>query len=509
VTGFLSATRDISERKHAQEALQLSEEKFSKAFWSSPEAMCITSLNRGHFIDVNQSFLELSGCSREEIIGRTANDFSLWRSADDRKRFYERLSKTGRFQNIEVVARRKNGELRYVLLSAEIINLDTDPCVITTVKDITEATQSQEKIFFQASLLDQVRNSVVVTDLSTKIIYWNKYAETLYGWTAEETVGKNFEDVFGKSPGRQEFVRIVMEKGYWEGEKIVPRKDGSHFSCYCVITQLKDSQGSIIGIIRVGNDITERKRLEEDLRHAQKMDAIGRLTGGVAHDYNNILAVIRGSADILHKRLDGESDLIKQVSRIKVSTSRAAELTRKLLTFSRPKTIRTTAIDVNACVEDVLAIADHTIDKRIRLVKELMPELPLIMGDESQIELLLLNLIINACDAMLPILDEERERVLRFCTFVELIDPAFAEQNRIDPNKLYIHLTVSDTGIGIPEEIREKIFEPFFTTKEIDRGTGLGLAIVYGSVKGHNGAIDVESVPGEGTTFHIYFPVIE
>ncbi|NTW48503.1 MAG: PAS domain S-box protein [Chlorobiales bacterium] len=516
VIGFLCATRDISKRKRAEEALRISEEKFAKAFWSSPEHMCITSLTDGTFFDVNESFLRLIGFTHSEAIGKTAQELGIWEDLPDRQKVYHLIKEHGSFRNLEIRAHRKNGEIRNVTLSAELITINAEPYIITTAKDVTESKRAQERIFFQASLLDQVRNCVIVTDLSNRIIYWNKYAEILFQWSEVEVFSKKYDMVLYDSVLQgdpklklADVVQFVRQNGYWEGEKRVKRKDGKEVTCYCVITLLRDSKGNATGIIHVCSDISERKKLEEQLHHSQKMDAIGRLTGGVAHDYNNLLAVILGSADILHKKLHHDEPLDKQVVRIKASATRASSLTKKLLSFSRQKALDTKSVDLNLCIENILWIVAHTVDRRIRIVKNLMDNVPMIIGDESQIELLLLNLAMNACDAMEPIFESVTEGVLQFETAVKTIDEFFAEKHQLDHQKTYLHLAISDTGTGIPEEIREKIFEPFFTTKDAEKGTGLGLSIVYGTVKSHQGAIRLESQLGEGTTFHIYFPVAE
>ncbi|NTV46020.1 MAG: PAS domain S-box protein, partial [Chlorobiales bacterium] len=291
--GFLCMTRDVSERKRAEEALRLSEEKFAKAFWSSPEQMCITSLRDGTFFDANESFLKLTGYTHSEIIGKTAYELHIWGDGLHRQKVYELIKEKDRFQNIEVVARRKNGEIRNVLLSAELITINSEVYIISTAKDITESKRAQEKIFFQASLLDQVRNGIIVTDLSNRIVYWNKYAEILLQWSEDEVLSETCEKIlYDKNDCEFHIIQIVRQTGYWEGERKVIRKDGAEITCYCVMTQLRDSEGHSTGVIHVCSDISERKQLEEQLHHSQKMDAIGRLTGGVAHDYNNLLAVI-------------------------------------------------------------------------------------------------------------------------------------------------------------------------------------------------------------------------
>ncbi|ACF14634.1 PAS/PAC sensor signal transduction histidine kinase [Chloroherpeton thalassium ATCC 35110] len=507
--GFLTTARNITKRKHAEAALRLSEEKFSKAFRSSPDAMMIMRLSDGVYIDANDAFLEITGYSRDEVMGRTAFELGIWLSSKERERLISLLKQYKFVRNFEAPYVIKSGEPRFCQLSAEIIDIKGEPHIITIARDVTQKKRIEEKIYFQASLLEQVRNIVFVTDMEGRVTYWNHFAEIVYQWTSSEVVGKNAIDLLvpkAEQPLATKLYFHALEKGYWEGEQQLMRKDGRAFPCFCAVTLLKDPEGKNIGVIRVGTDVSERRELEEQLRQAQKMEAVGRLTGGVAHDFNNLLTAVLGNAEILEKKLTGNEFVLKNIERIKASATRGSELTRKLLTFSRQKKGFSKPVQINKCIENVIGLMEHTIDKRIDVLTSLCSENLVVMGDENQLEMVLLNLAVNASDAMSPVLDMKKEGKLCFETRIEKISKTFAEQHQLELAQSYVRISVSDTGTGIPDEIRQKIFEPFFTTKDIESGTGLGLAITYGAVKSHRGAILLESEVGVGSTFHIYLP---
>ncbi|ACF13942.1 multi-sensor signal transduction histidine kinase [Chloroherpeton thalassium ATCC 35110] len=272
-------------------------------------------------------------------------------------------------------------------------------------------------------------------------------------------------------------------------------------------TALYNDQGKPFRIVGTDTDISDRQKLEHQLLQSQKMEALGRLTGGVAHDFNNLLAVIKGSAELLEIKLSDTPSLVKQAKRIKISAVRGSELTNKLLGFSRHKQKQRGIVDINRCVETAIGLIESTIDKRIVVKTDLCTESPKVDGVENELELVFINMAINACDAMIPTFEKVSEGRLCFRTRLENITNDLAEQHELDAELPYVRISIADTGIGIAEDIQQEIFEPFFTTKESEKGTGLGLSMAYGAVKSHSGAITLESSLGYGTTFHIFLPV--
>jgi signal transduction histidine kinase/ActR/RegA family two-component response regulator len=306
----------------------------------------------------------------------------------------------------------------------------------------------------------------------------------------------------------------MRSTGKWVGEVIQKRKDGSEVIVESCVSYLRDEKGDIIGMVSINRDLTEQKqyaeeryRLYEQIQHLQKMESIGRLAGGIAHDFNNILAAILGSVKLATEKVNDEK-VLKYLSRIKAASERASALTQQLLGFARQGKYELAPVDLRDCVCNVVEMLEHTIDKRIEVVVEPAHMSTKVMGDRTQLEQVILNLAVNAIDAMMPTLEAKQSGILRFSWRSGVREEIKQANKHLLSHQPYLCLAVSDSGIGIPKEIQKKIFEPFFTTKEIGKGTGLGLAMVYGIMQNHYGAVHVESEVGKGTTFELYFPQV-
>jgi two-component system cell cycle sensor histidine kinase/response regulator CckA len=377
VIGIMGIGRDITERKSA-------EEKFHKAFNASPEPITITSVADGRYIDANESFLRVTGYTREELIGRTSLELGFWENAKDRAAFIDELRRTGSARDIEIPFRTKSGERRIGLHSAGRIELGGQECIICSQKDITE-----------------------------------------------------------------------------------------------------------------------QKALEHRLRQAQKMEAVGQLSGGIAHDFNNLLGVIIGYSEILEENLGKDDKLQKNVGEIKRAGQRAASLTRQLLAFSRQQLLEPRVLNLNKVVAETETMLQRLIGEDIELTSCLGSHLGQVKADPGQIEQVILNLVVNARDAM-----PKGGRLTIETSNVDL-DEEFALRHPPTIPGRYVALLVTDTGIGMDAATQAHIFEPFFTTKDVGKGTGLGLATVYGVVKQSGGCIWVYSEPGIGSTFKIYLPRVD
>ncbi|HWP43006.1 MAG TPA: ATP-binding protein, partial [Blastocatellia bacterium] len=369
------------------------------------------------------------------------------------------------------------------------------------VEQRRETRRAEEQILFQASLLNQVRNVIIATDLEGKIVHWNRYAETLFQWKANEVIGKHFLDVTVPEAHKrqaEEIFQTIKAKGCWEGEFYKQRKDGSTFPAYMISTAIKNSK--VEGIVGVSVDITERKQLEQQLRQAQKMEAIGRLAGGVAHDFNNLLTAILGFSQLLLQRVGDDEISRREVEEVIKAGQRAAALTGQLLAFSRRQVMQVRALDMNCVVADLEKMLRRLIGEDIELRTSLAPNLARVNADPGQIEQVLMNLAVNARDAM-----PEGGKLTIETANVDL-DQEYAESHLgVRPGQ-YVMLAVSDTGCGMDAGTQAQIFEPFYTTKEQGKGTGLGLATVYGIVKQSGGYVWVYSEVGVGTTFKVYLP---
>jgi signal transduction histidine kinase/CheY-like chemotaxis protein len=263
-----------------------------------------------------------------------------------------------------------------------------------------------------------------------------------------------------------------------------------------------DSDGQLIELLSVGQNITERRQLEQQLLQQQKLESLGRLAGGIAHDFNNMLAGIMASAELLKRRLSGDERNIKSVATILEASQRSAELTHELLTFSRKGHIAFIPVSVHETISTVISLLERTIDKRIRVETNLCAENCIITGDAALLQNALINMAINACDAM-----PEGGTLSITAANVQLdLSTTVGMPFDIAPGN-FVELSISDTGTGITKDVIDHIFEPFYTTKGNGKGTGLGLASVYGTIKDHHGAINIHSEPGMGTIFKVYLPV--
>jgi PAS domain S-box-containing protein len=453
----------------------------------------------GRYYYQNSRSRDIWGCfvgKLPEEVAPSAEMAELWR--DNNRRAF-----AGEVVKGHVEYHAENGIRTCINILAPMLDGNSVLGIIGANIDITDQKRAEEQIRFQVSLLDQVRNAVIAADLEGRVVYWNRYAEVLYQWTGAEAMGQNLRDLLIPQESREHY-RTVTEKlaadGSWEGEIVVRKKDGSRFTIFMTTTTLADKNGNRTGYVGISVDISERLRLEEQLLHAQKMEAVGRLAGGVAHDFNNILTAILGYGQMLHDRQASESLDLKYAEIILSSAEKAAELTRSLLAFSRKEIINPKLIDLNDVIRKITHLLSRLIGEDIELRTDLLDASLVVMADGGQIEQVLMNLATNARDAM------PGGGKIVITTDMEYLDPASASLLGSGNPGYYVRVSFSDNGIGIPEDAREKIFDPFFTTKEQGKGTGLGLSIVHGIVMQHSGCIRLDSMHGNGTTFHIYLP---
>lgn len=448
------------------------------------------------------------GFEPEELIGKKVFDFI---HPEDRMRvlgvFMEGVIKPGHKDTAEARFRRKDGTWAHVEAWAKNLLFDgLVNGVVVCTRDMSERYTLLDQIRLQAQALQAAGNGIVITDPDGNIQWVNKAFCQTTGYTPEEVRGKNPRILkSGEQPPMvyRDLWLTIRAGRIWRGEMCNRRKDGSIYYEDMVITPLKNEQGTITHFVAVKEDITARKKMEAEFRQAQKMEAIGRLSGGIAHDFNNILTVIMGRADFLSDKLGDNESAQRDLGEIRQAALRASALTRQLLTFSRRQVLQPKIVDLGQVLNGSSLIIQRLIGEDVELKFELMHDLGNVKVDPGQIEQVLMNLAVNARDAM------SRGGVLSIRLKEKKIGPgeALPEAGFLEGN--YILLEVSDTGEGMSPEVQKRIFEPFFTTKEKGKGTGLGLSTVYGIVKQSNGHIDVQSSLGKGTTFRIYFPVCE
>jgi two-component system cell cycle sensor histidine kinase/response regulator CckA len=674
---LLAITRDITDRKLAEEALRESEKKYARMFHSSPDSITLRTLPDRRYLDVNEGFTRMTGYTREEAIGKTSAELNLWVEEERHQLILETLQKEGEVWEQEFRYRTKSGEVRVAHVNAGRINLRGRPCMLSFTRDTTERKRAEQllaeselryRLLFERNLAGVYR-----TTLDGKILDCNEAGVRMFGYSSkEEILSIHAEDFYFDLADRDRFLRDVQSRRALAGyERRLRKKDGTPIwllentsliedasggpaiiqgtimditerkraegereviseiiqgvsetrnldqllhlihgslkkilyaeNCFialydsstCLFTfpffvdkydvpppPVKAERSCMAYVFRTGrpqlipDDVAERlaasgeiemvgtnspswlgvplksptetigvlvvqhyerrnaytdrdiefltsvggqialaierkrgeealRRSEQQLRIAQKMEAIGRLAGGVAHDFNNLLMIILGSVEVLREQLGSGNPLRKSIDAVHQAAERAAGLTRQLLAFSRAQVLQPKVLDLGRIVNEMGKMLPRLIGEDVELTISTDPGMGRIRSDENQLEQILLNLAVNARDAM------PRGGKLTVEARDVHIDENFA---RLHPGASpgdFVLLSVTDNGEGMDEETQARIFEPFFTTKQQGRGTGLGLSTVYGIVQQNNGWISVSSAPGRGSSFKIYFPRVE
>ncbi len=374
--------------------------------------------------------------------------------------------------------------------------------------DLAFGIRTHRSRLAQRSLTQVVELSpavVVITDEHGDIEYVNRRFTELTGYTADEAYGRNPRFLKSGLTPAHEYERLwktVTSGGRWTGEFLQRRKDGSTYHERAAIQPIADARGTVIKYFKVAEDTSERQALEEQLRHAQKMEAIGRLAGGIAHDFNNLLTVIQGFTELAVASLPGQTPVQDDLQQVLSASEQAAVLTRQLLAFSRRQVLTPDFIDVAAVARATVPMLRRLVGENVVVDLEIAEHLCVARAEPGQIEQILMNLVVNARDAM-P--DGGR---LHLAVGPVNIDDSFNGGPLRLPLGPYVRIEVADSGVGMEEETRARIFEPFFTTKPAGTGTGLGLSTVYGIVTQAGGDIDVTSAPREGSTFRVYLPLV-
>ncbi|MFB2768360.1 PAS domain S-box protein [Pelatocladus sp. BLCC-F211] len=371
-------------------------------------------------------------------------------------------------------------------------------------EDITARKQVEQQVREQAALLDIATDAIMLRDLSHQILLWNKSAENLYGWQAEEAIGKYADELLFNEPLPllREIHNIVLESGFWQGELQKISKSGKQIIVESRWTLVKDEHHQPKSILVVDTDITQKKQLEKQFLRTQRMESIGTLASGIAHDLNNVLSPILMSVQLLQMKCEDRRD--RQIlSIVENNAKRGANLVKQVLSFARGIEGDRTVLRVKHLILEMKQIVEQTFPKSITVNTEIQPDLWNVCGDSTQLHQVLMNLCLNARDAM------PTSGTLTISANNIVIDENYARMHLDAQVGSYIVIKVADTGVGISHELLDRIFEPFFTTKEFGKGTGLGLSTVMGVVKGHGGFISVSSTIGKGTKFQVYLPAVQ
>ena len=517
VVGFAKITRDMTDRRAAQEALLESERRFRYLVEGVVDyAIYMLDVN-GTVVNWNRGAERLKLYGSDEIVGR---HFSLFYTPEDRRtglpaKALGTALKEGRYES-EGWRLRKDGSRFWASAVIDVIHDEQGRHIgyAKITRDISDKRAAQEALAlserqFRMLVAGVVDYALFMLDPNGVVSNWNAGAQNIKGYTAEEIVGEHFSVFYteaDRAAGKPvEALRTATREGRYEAEAWRMRKDGTLFFANVVIDAIRDEQGELMGFAKITRDITERRNAQlelqaahERLAQAQKMEAIGQVTGGVAHDFNNLLMVVSGHGQLLRKRVPLEDPkVVRALDAIDMAARRGQELTRHLLTFARRQRLNPEPVALHGRAQSVRELLVASVGSAVRVAVDLPEGLWPVEVDPSELDLALLNMAVNARDAMpaggnLSISGEN----------VTLKGGEVAPEVRGD----FVALMIEDTGAGIPPDVLARVFEPFFTTKDVDKGTGLGLSQVYGFVEQSGGRAVIRSELGRGTTVTLYLP---
>ncbi|WP_341527565.1 response regulator [Nostoc sp. UHCC 0302] len=504
VTGDLlvRSMRYAIERQRADEALRHSEERFRVALKNSP----IFVYNQDKELRYTWVYNPLYGLAVEDILGKQDWDIIPVEDAQRLTAIKRGVLDAGVGTREEVAIATAAGT-RYYDLTVEPLQNEAQEVVGVTCAsvDISERKLAEEKIREQAALLDVTTDAICVQDLDNKILFWNQGAEKLYGWQAHEVWGKNANEFLSDELSTEiEAASLqVISKGSWQGELAKVTKSGKEILVASRWSLVCDEQGKPKSILAVDTDITDKKHLEAQLFRTQRLESIGTLASGIAHDLNNILTPILAGAQLLPLKFpDADERTHHLLEILEINARRGADLVKQVLSFARGVEGKRITLQLRHLIAELGKIIKETFPKSLEVRTDVPQDLWTISGDSTQIHQVLMNLCVNARDAM------PNGGTLKISAQNLYIDENYARMNLEAKVGPYILITVSDTGTGIPKEILDRIFEPFFTTKEVGQGTGLGLSTVLGIIRSHGGFINVYSEVGSGTSFKVYLPAV-
>ena len=452
---------------------------------------------------VNQAFTRATGLAEVDVVGRLVSDVIPQPACAEVLERYRACIRERRTQRWDEISTFPTGR-RHGVVSISPVFDDDGVCttLVGTVHDITESKAAEERIRYQAALLDRANDAIIVRDLDGTVRYWNEGAARVYGWTAAEAIGRPVTELIYRDAGAFERAQQrVLDLGAWKGELEQRHKKGGALAIEASWTLLRDQSGTPLSVLAINADVTERKKVERHLLRAQRMESLGQLAGAIAHDFNNILAAILANTTMGKLEATADAASGQFFDEIDRAGARATALVRQILTFSRDQAPKRELVNLPAIVEESLRLVRATAPRTITFETMIAPDVPAILAESTQVQQVIMNLCTNAAHAIGAATGRVRVRVER-----AVLERGLGDSTVELLPGTYARLGVEDTGAGMSEATLERIFEPFFTTKEAGKGTGLGLAVVHGIMKSHQGGIVVRSTPGVGTTFTLYFP---
>ncbi|SFI24173.1 PAS domain S-box protein [Planctomicrobium piriforme] len=509
ISGLVGISRDITDRKHVEAALRDSEERFRTFMDHSPALAWITDED-GRLIYVNATYSRIVKLNAPAPEGLSMFDLFPREIAEVYLQNIRKVIAAGRVvEAIEPGIRLDGTPCEFLVYKFPLPSVDGPALVGGMALDITDRKRTEEALLLRDRAIGAATQGILITDPlqeDNPITFVSPGFERLTGYSADEVLGRNCRFLQGAKtdPSAKLRIRKALRAGQAISLEILNyRKNGQPFWNALSVSPVHDAKGKLTHFIGVQTDVTERRQLEEQVRGSQKMEAVGQLAGGIAHDFNNFLTVINGYSDVLLQTLPTNSPIRETMLQIRKAGERSADLTNQLLTFSRRQMFSPRIVDLNAVLIDSRRMLRQIVGEDVEFVINLEPKLESIWADPGQLQQLLMNLVVNARDAM------PAGGRLTLETANVLVDETFAESRPDASVGPYVMLTMSDTGTGMSQEVLARAFDPFFTTKPSGKGTGLGLAVVHGIVRQSDGFIALDSAVGKGTVFRIFLPVAQ
>lgn len=495
--------------------IRTQEDKYSKVFHSAPYAITLSRNSDGHILDVNEGFLNITGYQYDEVIGKSTIDMHLWDRQEDRTQAVQDLLEHGSMRNREITFRKKSGEPLIGLISANTFMLDDECVFLSNINDITDRKQAEIALAESQRLFHSAFNyaaiGIALVSLDGQYFQVNRSLCEMLGYSEEELLQRKFQDITyheDLDADTASMARLLAG----ESNSMCIHKRFLHSTGRIIwarrnISLVRDNDGVPLYYVSQVEDITEmvdaekeKESLQQQLMQVSKMESIGRLAGGVAHDFNNMLGVILGYTELAKSKVDPDDSLSEDLSEIQAAAEHSAELTRQLLAFARKQTAIRKVLNLNETVAAGLGMLRRLVGEDINLFWQPGTSLWPVYIDPAQVNQILTNLCINSRDAIV------NHGQITISSENKTLNEDWCRQHPDASPGEYVMLSVSDDGCGMSPDMLSEIFEPFFTTKELGKGIGLGLASVYGAVKQNNGCITVSSEPGCGTSFGIYLP---
>jgi two-component system, cell cycle sensor histidine kinase and response regulator CckA len=503
VSLLADVTWEIIQRKKVEEALVESEKRYRRLFESAKDGILILDARTGMVVDVNPFLTRLLGYSYDELCGKHIWDIGTFKNISASRDSFRKLQNTSYVRYDDLPLETADGRIVEVEFISNEYCVDNRKVIQCNIRDMTERKRADDERNRLLAAIEQTGEMIIITDPAGAIQYVNPTFERVTGYTRQEAIGQNPRMLkSGKqSPDFYKNLWNTISGGNtFMGRMINRKKDGAFFTEAATFSPVRDPAGRIVNYMAVKRDITDQLRLEQQIQQTQKMESIGRLAGGVAHDFNNMLSIIIGYTELALCKVAPSEPLHADLERMLAAARRSAAIPRQLMAFARKQTISPVILEFNETVEGIFKMIQRLIGEDIELIWLPAAQHCHVNIDPAQIDQIMVNLCVNARDAIAGV------GKLTIATTMVNFDAAYcAEHTDCTPGE-FVMLAVSDDGCGMDKQTIDSIFEPFFTTKEMNQGTGLGLATVFGIVKQNNGFITVYSELGKGTTFKIYLP---